>query len=233
MSSSTLIEVLGDIVFSFSRGVTEHYNPEEPEFTAESFGYDPLQSTGREWYYLPVDELIYQEYSDREITSLNYPVANSLNVRVIDACSPDEKEETPDDQQDEDRAMAWKRLRPSALPFGKSNEEGKLLIAVFSPLIGVVLKTVSRVGMQRYWNLSHPGYSYVLLAPLYFGTAIMFRVLQADLGSLQSIAILGVIHGAAEVIERSTMVVIDHIFIGFAKEHQLLGDVFVLLAVRD
>jgi len=35
--------------------------------------------------------------------------------------------------------------------------------------------------------------------------------LQADLGSLQSIAILGIIHGAAEVIERSTMVVIDHI----------------------
>ena len=69
MSSSTLIEVFGHIVFSFTRGVTEHYNPEEPEYTAESFGYDPLQSTGREWYYLPVDELIYQEYSDREVTS--------------------------------------------------------------------------------------------------------------------------------------------------------------------
>ena len=39
----------------------------------------------------------------------------------------------------------------------------------------------------------------------------MFRVLQADLGSLQSIAVLGIIHGAAEVLERSTMVVIDHI----------------------
>ena len=39
----------------------------------------------------------------------------------------------------------------------------------------------------------------------------MFRVLQADLGSLQSIAVLEIIHGAAEVIERSTMVVIDHI----------------------
>ena len=39
----------------------------------------------------------------------------------------------------------------------------------------------------------------------------MFRVLQAELDSLQSIAILGIIHGAAEVIERSTMVVIDHI----------------------
>ena len=60
-------------------------------------------------------------------------------------------------------------------------------------------------------NITHPGYSYVLLAPLYFGSAVLFRVLQADLESLQSIAILGVIHGAAEVIERSTMVVIDHI----------------------
>ena len=39
----------------------------------------------------------------------------------------------------------------------------------------------------------------------------MFRVLQADLGSLQSIAVLGIIHGAAEVVERSTMVVVDHI----------------------
>ena len=48
MSSSTLLEVFGHIVFSFIRGVTEHYNAEEPEYTAESFGYDPLQSTGRE-----------------------------------------------------------------------------------------------------------------------------------------------------------------------------------------
>ena len=39
----------------------------------------------------------------------------------------------------------------------------------------------------------------------------MFRVLQANLDNLKSIAILGIIHGAAEVIERSTMVVIDHI----------------------
>ena len=41
MSRTTLIEVFGPIVFSFTRGVAEHYNPQEPEFTAESFGYDP------------------------------------------------------------------------------------------------------------------------------------------------------------------------------------------------
>ena len=50
-----------------------------------------------------------------------------------------------------------------------------------------------------------------MLAPLYFGTAVMFRVLQVELDSLKSIAILGIIHGAAEVIERSTMVIIDHV----------------------
>ena len=76
MSSSTLVEVFGHIVFSFTRGVTEHYNPQEPEYTEESFGYDPLQSTGREWNYLPVDELIYQEYSGREATGLDYVAAN-------------------------------------------------------------------------------------------------------------------------------------------------------------
>ena len=57
-----LIEVFGQIVFSFTRGVTEHYNPEEPELM--TFGYDPLQRTGLEWNYQPVEEVIYQEYSE-------------------------------------------------------------------------------------------------------------------------------------------------------------------------
>ena len=382
------MEVFGHIVFSFTREVTEHYNPQEPEFTAEAFGYDPLRTTCREWNYLPVDELIYQEYSDREATS--YLASSHLHIRVINACSIEENEETHEDQKDEDRAMAWKRLRPSALrtvsksmcigalislltatiigivfvmttylgyktlfncrylplksipvrlqwaitisdliacalfyvwtfvnllllfrpyqlkgfkaklifvscvifsldalyrvilqalgkPFhympalykvplytffivnislqsylvtksfnlrgikivtliskmtipqcftltvafiiaifiypayNQKHNEGKLLIAIYSPLIGVVLKVISRICVQRLWNITHPGYSYVLLAPLYYMSAVVFRVLQADLESLQYITILGIIHGVAEVVERSTMVVIDHI----------------------
>ena len=395
MSSNTLIEVFGHIVFSFTRAVSEHYNPQKPESTAESFGYDPLQSTGREWYYHPVDELIYQEYSDREAKSLEYLTSSHLDVKIINACSTEENEldeETPEDQQDEDREMAWKRLRPSPLrtvcnsmyigalislltaaiigseyllisyiayktelscefhpewsipvqlqwirsvssiifcaflylwPFAcflflfrpyqlkglkrklflvccfvycldsiyrvalqalgishskistlqkiplnvlfcasvgwqvylltshfrmhktgkqqvtfflkmilpgcsnlfigltasffiypsyrKQNEEGKLLIALFAPLSGVIVKTISRISVQRLWNIAHPGYSFALLAPLYFESAVVFRVLQADLDSVKSIAVLGIIHGASEVVERSTMVVIDHI----------------------
>ena len=96
--------------------------------------------------------------------------------------------------------------------YNKQGKDGKLLIALFSPLIGVFLKVILRVSVQQLCSKSiHPGYSYVLLTPLYCCSAVMFRVLQADLDSLQSIAVLGIIHGAAEVIERSTMVVTDHI----------------------
>ena len=92
----------------------------------------------------------------------------------------------------------------------KQNNEGKLLIAISAPLGGVVLKVISRISVQRLWKFIHPGYSCVLLVPVYFGSAVMFRVLQADLDNLQSMATLGIIHGVAEVLERSMMVVINH-----------------------
>ena len=97
--------------------------------------------------------------------------------------------------------------------YNTQSEESKLrlIIAIFASVIGVVLKAISRICVQRLWNITHPGNAYVLLAPLYCATAVMFRMLQADLDSLKSIAILGIIHGAAEVLERSTMVVIDHV----------------------
>ena len=123
-------------------------------------------------------------------------------------------------------AMFFQIVAPACLPliilcqigeffiypaYNKQNRNGKLLIALFAPLNGVVLKVITRICVQRLYNITLPGYSYVLLSPLYFGSAIIFRVLQADLDNLQSIAILEIIHGVAEVIERSSMVVIDHI----------------------
>ena len=73
-----------------------HYNPQEPELTAESFGYHPLQSTGRERYYHSVEAF------------------RDIDIRVTKVCSTMKNDETREDQQDEDREMAWKRLRPSA-----------------------------------------------------------------------------------------------------------------------
>ena len=96
--------------------------------------------------------------------------------------------------------------------YSKQSKESvlRLVIAPFAPLIGVLFKVISRIFVQRLGNITHPGYACVLLALFYSGVAVAFRVLQADLDNLQSIALLGVIHGAAEVLERSTMVVIDH-----------------------
>ncbi|XP_067025255.1 uncharacterized protein [Acropora muricata] len=393
MSSCTLLEMFSDLVFSFTRGVAGHYNPEEPEFTPELFGCNPFESTGREWNFFPVDEMIYQEYSDRQDTTLDYLAASGFRVRMNDACLPNENEGMQESQPlvEADTAMAWKRLRPSVLAtvckslyigasisilaattagllyslltyvsyqttlnceyrpgesipvkiqwlrtisevivntflymwflmemlflfrryqlsgvkrkcalvafflfcldalyrlafqifqishsklsiiqtlplnafflisaiwqlylivnhfralsngrwvhlflkmimpsfltfalgiiittfiypwYNDANDKGKYMIALFSPLTGVIFKVISRICVQRLWNITHPGYSYVLLIPWYFGLAINFRVLQADLDSLKSIATIGIIHGSAEVIERSAIVFIDHI----------------------
>ena len=393
MSCRTLLEKFSKIAFSFTRGVAGHYNPDEPEFTPELFGYNALERTGREWNFFPVNEMIYQEYSDRQDTTLDYQAASGFRIRLNDASLPNENKGMQESQPlvEADRAMAWKRLRPSALRtvckslyigasisilaattigllyslftyvsyqtrfnceyrpgdsipvkiqwmrtiseliadiflytwlpmemlflfrpyqlsgvkrkcalvafflyclgalyrlclqifqishsklpkiqtlplnafflisaiwqlylvvnhfralskgrwvylflkmimpsfftfvlgilittfiypwYNDANDKGKYLIALFSPLTGVIFKVISRICVQRLWNITHPGYSYVLLVPWYFGFAINFRVLQADLDSLKSIATIGIIHGSAEVIERSAIVFIDHI----------------------
>ena len=95
--------------------------------------------------------------------------------------------------------------------YNRQTEHGKLLIALFSPLFVVIFKVILRLCAQRLKKIAHPGYSYILLVPLYFGSAIMFRVMQAELENIKLIAVLGIIHGAVEVLERSTMVFIDHI----------------------
>ena len=155
MRSNTLIDVFGHIVFSFTSGVTEHNSSEEPEFTADSVGYNPLESTGREWYRFPVDELIYQEYSDREFEATNrgFLGTRHFNVTVIDACSPEENEERQENEQDEDRAMAWKRLRPSALcTVFKSMYIGALISLLAASIVGIVFVLVSYIGYKTYHN---------------------------------------------------------------------------------
>ena len=394
MDGLTCIEVLGHISFSFTRSVSEQYSPKDPEDSQETLEYSLFQNTGREWYAQPGDEIIYQEYSEKEVTVDDFlPASCRVKAVSLDACSLENTEEQNENQKtDLERAMSWKQLRPSALrtvykstvvgawisllsafatgmlftmisylsyetllnchfqpkkmiplklqwmlvickitssfflyiwvfllalvlfrpcqlsgvktklflccivmyfldslyrvtlqalgisqsfplskeqvvplnilffisifghnyllanhlclhskrqkravfmlfsviycsPFiastittlfiypmyDKQNEKGKLVIALFSPLFGVALKTTSRICVQRLWRLTHPAYSYVMMAPLYSGSAIIFRVMQVDLGNLKAIAYLGIIHGVAEVIERSTVVVIDHI----------------------
>ena len=71
--------------------------------------------------------------------------------------------------------------------YNKQTEHGKLLIALFSPLCAVIFKVISRLCTQRLKKIIHPGYSYILLVPLYFGSAVGFRVMQAELENLKFI----------------------------------------------
>ena len=112
----------------------------------------------------------------------------------------------------------------------------KMIIAIFTPLITVVVKGVSRVCIQRLSRISHPGTSFVLLVPLYCGSAVMLRLLQLELGLNQkfnSVVVIGVIHGIAEVIERSTMVFIDHMCHQVLEKRRVSWEVFARLAARD
>ena len=106
--------------------------------------------------------------------------------------------------------------------YNKQNASGKFLIALFTPLVVVVLKATGRICIQRFWcRVSHPGTSFVLLAPMYCGSAIMLRLLQVDLQSLESVALIGVIHGIAEVFDRSVMAFIDHIIHQVLEKRQI------------
>ena len=395
MVGSALVEVCGSIIVGLTRGVAEHYNPNDTEFDPETFGFYPLETTGLEWVISSDEELIFQEYGDREIgRSAGNIFYDNVQPRLIDACSPDDqlKEDRTNEDQRVNRIMEWKQFRPSILStlwnsmyfgflisllsavligafsilvyylsyqtilvclarpresipvkiqwsktafesteavfihlsffvnnlfyfksyqikgmkiklflissfifafyvayrialqglgasysdltpvqsilgnviflfsmcmqswalakhffqavrarkvktflwiigstlftfivatvvayfiypaYNKQDKTGKVYIALFTPLIGVVLKASSRLFVQRLWRISHPGKTFVYLVPLYYGSAVVLRLLQVDLDSLKAVVLIGVIHGIAEVIERSIIVLIDYIY---------------------
>ena len=114
VGSTAFVEVCGKIIYNFTKSVAEHYNFDEAEHASDLFGYSPLEDRGTEWYCQPVGEVIYQEYRNVEATTGDYLTSGPrINARLIDASSTEDNEETP--LVTEDRAMAWKRLRPSIL----------------------------------------------------------------------------------------------------------------------
>ena len=137
MFTHTIAEFFGHILYSFTRSVAEHYNFNENENLSDLFGYNALEDTGKEWYCQPVDEVIYQEYSNSEATAMDYLTRSSLNARLIDACSTEDNEETEETR--EDTAMAWKQLRPSIFRTVSSSLCFGFLISVLSAtVIGIV-----------------------------------------------------------------------------------------------
>ena len=139
MVGQTVVEIIGHIIYSFTRSVAEHYDFDEIERSSYLIGYNPLEDTGLEWHYCqPVDDLIYQEYSNREATTFDYLETSSVQARLIDACSTEENDESTKEVT-EDRGMAWKRLRPSIFSsVWKSFFFGFLISISSATLVGIV-----------------------------------------------------------------------------------------------
>ena len=118
MVGSALVDVCGSIIVGLTRGDAEHYNLNDTEFDPETFGFYPLERTGLEWVISSDEELIFQEYGDREIgRSAGNIFYDNVQPRLIDACSPDDqlKEDRTNEDQRVNRIMEWKQFRPSIL----------------------------------------------------------------------------------------------------------------------
>ena len=151
MIGKTVVDFIGHIIFSFTRSVAEHYDFDEAELDLELFGYNPLDDTGKEWYYQPVDELIYQEYSDRDGTKFDYLPSSRIQARFLNACSTEETEETADTGSD--RAMAWKRFRPSFVgTVCKSAYLGFLVSVLSAVIVGIVSILLYYLSFQTQLN---------------------------------------------------------------------------------
>ena len=86
-------------------------NLNDTEFDPKTFGFLLLERTGLEWVISPDEELIFQEYSEKEISrsAANISYDNVL-ARLIDACSPDDQlqEDGTNKDQRVNRIMEWK-----------------------------------------------------------------------------------------------------------------------------
>ena len=163
MSSSTLLEMVSHTVVSLTRGVVVHYNPDEPEFTSELFGCNPrpLQSS-RAWY-VTEDEMIYQEYSDKQQTTSDFQNASGLRLQINDAALPNENQGMHESQPllKKDPDMAWKRLRRSAIAtVCKSLYIGASISILAAITTGVLYSLIAYVSYHTLFNCEYrPGES--------------------------------------------------------------------------
>ena len=114
-----LIEGFDNIVFSFTRSVFETFSTEDIYRRQEFHDYLPLENTGLERCPEPVDQMIYQEYSDKNSTVDDFlPQCCKLRAVIqLDVSSAETStvEQAESHKSNHERELYWKELRPSIL----------------------------------------------------------------------------------------------------------------------
>ena len=95
--------------------------------------------------------------------------------------------------------------------YGEASETYRAIIAGALPLATAIPKVIVRLGAQRI-DFLHPGDSHVLLNVLFSASAIVFRVMQADLSEIRLFTLLSFAHGAIDLLERLTVVIRDYVW---------------------
>ncbi|CAH3186236.1 unnamed protein product, partial [Porites evermanni] len=95
--------------------------------------------------------------------------------------------------------------------YGEASETYRAIIAGALPLVTAIPKVIVRLSAQRI-DFLHPGDSHVLLNVLFSSSAIVFRVMQADLSEIRLFTLLSFAHGAIDLLERLTVVIRDYVW---------------------
>ena len=95
--------------------------------------------------------------------------------------------------------------------YNKKTEIEKVFIAGMIPLLVSFPKVVARIVVPKL-KLVHPGVLHLLVSTLYTASAVVFRVMQAELTSFSLFVALGVGHAAIDLLERVTVMMRDHIW---------------------
>lgn len=95
--------------------------------------------------------------------------------------------------------------------YSEKSEIGKVFIAGACPLIVSFPKVIARATAPKF-ELVHPGVLHLLVGSLYTSSAIVFRVMQAELTSFLLFAALGAGHAVIDLVERITVTMRDHIW---------------------
>ncbi|XP_031551721.1 uncharacterized protein LOC116288988 [Actinia tenebrosa] len=98
-------------------------------------------------------------------------------------------------------------------PLYVSQEERiKIVIAGMSPFASVIPKVICRLGAQSLNGIIHPGTAHVLVTVIYGASAVVFRVLQAELTSINKFIACGIAHAFIDLLERITITMRDNIW---------------------
>ena len=96
--------------------------------------------------------------------------------------------------------------------YNSKSEMEKAFIAGACPLLLLSIPKVIARALAQKFEFVHPGLLYLLVGCLYSTSAIVFRVMQAELTSLGLFVALGVGHAAIDLLERLTVTMRDYIW---------------------